>query len=37
MVCEECGNEEATLWAYELALCTGCAEELERLDKATTP
>lgn len=37
MGCEECGNEEATLWAYDLALCTGCAETLAELDKATAP
>lgn len=37
MGCEECGNDEATVWAYDQALCTDCAEELERLDKATAP
>lgn len=37
MGCEECGNDEATVWAYDLALCTDCAEELAELDKATTP
>lgn len=37
MACEECGNEEATLWAYDQALCTECAETLSELDKATQP
>lgn len=34
MGCEGCGNDIASLWAYDMALCTDCAEEYAGLDAA---
>lgn len=36
MGCEECGNDEATTWVCELAVCSDCAELLSELDKAAS-
>lgn len=32
MSCEECESAEATVWAYDLALCRLCAKMLAELD-----
>lgn len=34
MGCEGCGNDIATVWAYDMALCTDCAEEYDEVEAA---